>query len=208
MRSTLLLALLLIPSLASAVTLDPYRVPEAMDLAAASRRTHAVLADPGSAANIFLLTDRTERLDRSLGETSTAIENIGQLIKFLSGTKDGPKQVTSHLIDFLADLDRSKDALVALNADAHSALVAAQPATGAQFAAQSLKQHALTLRSHLEALRAFSQVLAQNIHDHRANLGEAAAAAAREIADKRVLALTVLSDDLVLTADLLVRKAQ
>ena len=200
--------IVLLPTLSFAVTLDPYRVPESVDLAARGRVLASALNDPGSEASVYLLADKTERLDKSLAETTMGIENVGLLIPYLATTDDGPKQVTEHLISFMDELKTLDEQLSDLKKSADASLAAAQPGTKVIFAAQSLKQRALNLRTHLEGLREKAQVLATNVTADQAKLGAAAAAAAKELSDRQVLGLRATGDGLLLTADQLVRKVQ
>ena len=190
-----------------ALTLEPFRVPETVDLAARGRMLTSALKDPGSEGNIYLLADKVERFDKSLSETSTAIENVGVLVPYLSGTDYGPKQVNKSLLSFMDELKGEMERLAGLRAQAEAALAAAQPGSQLTFAAQALKQRALNLRTRLEGLSENARILAANVAANQAVLGTPAVLAAQEISERQSAALASSGDGLLRAADRLLRKA-
>lgn len=208
MRSTAVLAVLLIligPGASAGST--PLTTGPLPDLAAASRRLHAAQKDLGAPANIYLLADRADRLERRVSETLTEIENTVAMVPYLAGTDYGPAQVSEQLLSFMGGIEGLREVLQKLDSDAQAALRAAQPATGALFPAQALKTRALTLRTHLEALKANAEALEQAVEVHKDKLKPEAAPLAAKLATDTGL-LAGAGDALVTTADLLLRKAQ
>jgi len=211
MKFTVILAALLAITLSavegSAVTLDPYRVPETMDLSAAARMLKTQRSDPGSKGNVYLLADLVSRFEKSLSEVSTGIENVGLLVPYLSTTDYGPKEVTQHLMSFMDELKDLQVQAGGIQHAAELALASAQPGD-MKFAAQALKQSALSLRSRQETLLAMAGQFKTNVLAHQAVLGRPAVLAVQEVSDRQCPALAETGDALVSIADQLIRKVQ